>query len=188
MNVLRRENIVQNREKKMINLHLYIYTHLYRLQLRNDYNKIKRIITKNKELKKNYNMTDVAIYRFSPTGVLRGRHIHTHTHLNIQMKSLRRYIKKLVYWTIKLDMSNDFSRFQNLCKNGLNDKWILHIFIYILKISYMVYYITEVAKWLITNDFKVDIVRINFWRLIGQRNAMSHFDNAQINKIIIIRF
>jgi len=52
MNVLRRENIVLNREKKIINLHLYIYTHLYRLQLRNDYNKIKMIITKNKELKK----------------------------------------------------------------------------------------------------------------------------------------
>lgn len=38
------------------------------------------IITKNKELKKYYNMTDVAIYRFSPTGVLRGRHIRIYTH------------------------------------------------------------------------------------------------------------
>lgn len=72
MNVLRRENIVQNREKKIINLHLYIHTHTY-----TDFNyvtitiRLKMIITKNKELKKNYNITDVAIYRFSPTGVLR---------------------------------------------------------------------------------------------------------------------
>lgn len=58
-------------------------------------------------------------------------------------------------------MSNDFSRFQNLYKNGSNDKDNV-TYIYVLKISYVVYYITEAAKWSITNDFKIDIVRIYF--------------------------
>lgn len=55
-----------------------------------------------------------------------------------------------------------------------------------LKTSYVIPILYYRGRQMIdTNDFKVDIVRIYFLRLIGQRNAMSHFSNAQINKIII---
>lgn len=93
MDVLRREKyIVQKRESEKKTSYISIHKHKYTIHIYtySDFNYVTITIRlkwlSQKKNYKNYKLADVAIYRFSPTGVLREdgmRITDTHTHTPI---------------------------------------------------------------------------------------------------------